>query len=120
MVILPLLTILEYTAGWTDITMMYNMILYTPLYVCRCTGSASILNQSRGSPLEQFLLIFIRGVTRPNKLAGHNKGLLIMNPYIYIGSVFLVAGHSKHLARYMSCCRYTSDIYYLKTGHCYL
>jgi len=35
-------------------------------------------------------------------------GLLIMDPYIYIGSAFLVAGHSKHLAGPMPCCRYTS------------
>jgi len=29
-------------------------------------------------------------------------------PYIYIGSVFLVAGHSKHLAGPMPCCKYAS------------
>ena len=31
---------------------------------------------------------------RLNTLAGHN---LIIDPYIYIGSIFLVARHSKHL-----------------------
>jgi len=36
-------------------------------------------------------------------LAGHNMGLLIMDPYIYIGSAFLVAGHSKHLAGHRPC-----------------
>jgi len=50
------------------------------------------------------------GMTRPNKLAGHNMGLLIIDPYIYIGSEFLVTGHSKHLAGPMPCCRYASGI----------
>jgi len=39
--------------------------------------------------------------------------ILIMDPYIYIGSAFLVAGHSKHLAGLCParpCCRYASDI----------
>jgi len=51
-------------------------------------------------------------IARINKLAGHNMGLLIMDPYIYIGSAFLVAGHRKDLAGsmpyYRPCCRYAS------------
>jgi len=37
-------------------------------------------------------------------------GLLIMDPYIYIGSAFLMAGHSKRSAWPMPCCRYASDL----------
>jgi len=32
------------------------------------------------------------------QVEGHNMGLLIKDPYIYMSSPFLVAGHSKHLA----------------------
>jgi len=49
-------------------------------------GTRAIYN-----PLE-FLLLPGSGITRLNKLAGHNHA------YIYMGSVFSVAGHSKHLA----------------------
>jgi len=52
------------------------------------------MTQIRLRPLEDIFRIIdtsnlpraqIRGVTRLKKLAGHNKGLLIMDPYIYIG-----------------------------------
>jgi len=41
-----------------------------------------------------------------------------MNPYIYIGSTFLVAGHNKHFAGPRPCCRYASGrIYVYNTGY---
>jgi len=61
-------------------------------------------------------LLYSRGITRPNmtqQVGRAQHGLLIMDPYIYIDSIFLVAGHSEHLAGPMPCCRYTSVVQWM-------